>query len=93
MIIKNFPDLIKAYEDEWKTEYLDSIISIKIVADVNDAIKHITKYGSNHTESINTENKENIIRFKIKLKFPFFNSLSFLTYLEKSPKFRITIEK
>ncbi|MFL2899114.1 MAG: glutamate-5-semialdehyde dehydrogenase [Candidatus Pelagibacterales bacterium] len=59
MITKNYPDLIKANEDDWKTEYLDSIISIKIVADVNDAIKHITKYGSNHTESIITENKEN----------------------------------
>ena len=59
MITKNYPDLIKANEDDWKTEYLDSIISIKIVADVNDAIKHITKYGSNHTESIITENTEN----------------------------------
>ena len=59
MITKNYPDLIKANEDDWKTEYLDSIISIKIVADVNDAIKHITKYGSNHTESIITEDKEN----------------------------------
>ena len=59
MITKNYPDLIKANEDDWKTEYLDSIISIKIVEDVNDAIKHITKYGSNHTESIITENKEN----------------------------------
>ena len=59
MITKNYPELIKANEDDWKTEYLDSIISIKIVADVNDAIKHITKYGSNHTESIITENKEN----------------------------------
>ena len=59
MITKNYPDLIKANEDDWKTEYLDSIISIKIVSDVNDAIKHITKYGSNHTESIITENKEN----------------------------------
>lgn len=59
MITKNYPDIIKANEDDWKTEYLDSIISIKIVADVNDAIKHITKYGSNHTESIITENKEN----------------------------------
>ena len=56
-IIKNFPELIKANEDDWKTEYLDSIISIKIVADVNDAITHITNYGSNHTESIITENK------------------------------------
>ena len=43
--------------------------------------------------TIKTENKEKIIKFKIKLKFPKFNSFSFLTYLEKSPKFNITIEK
>ena len=34
---------------DWQTEYLDSIISIKIVDDVLDAIDHIEKYGSNHT--------------------------------------------
>ena len=58
-ITKKYPDLIKASEDDWNTEYLDSIISIKIVENVNDAIKHIAKYGSNHTESILTENSEN----------------------------------
>ena len=42
---------------------------------------------------MNTEKKENIIKFKIKDKFPFFNSLSFFTYLEKSPKLIIKIEK
>ena len=36
--------------------------------------------------TIKTENKEKIIKFKIKLKLPKFNSFSFLTYLEKSPK-------
>ena len=59
IITKKYPDLIKASEDDWNTEYLDSIISIKIVENVNDAIKHIAKYGSNHTESILTENSEN----------------------------------
>ena len=59
IITKKYPDLIKASEDDWNTEYLDSIISIKIVENVNDAIKHIAKYGSNHTESILTENSKN----------------------------------
>ena len=59
IITKKYPDLIKASEDDWNTEYLDSIISIRIVENVNDAIKHIAKYGSNHTESILTENSEN----------------------------------
>ena len=43
--------------------------------------------------TIKTDKKEKIIKFKIKLKFPFFNSCSFFTYLEKSPKLIIKIEK
>ena len=42
---------------------------------------------------MNNERNENITKFKIKLKFPFFNSLSFFTYREKSPKLNMTIEK
>ena len=58
-VIENFPDLTKANEDDWKTEYLDSIISVKVVKNVNEAIEHIAKYGSNHTESIITEDINN----------------------------------
>ena len=43
--------------------------------------------------TIKIEKKENIIKFIIKLKLPFFKSFSFLTYLEKSPKLIIKIEK
>ena len=43
--------------------------------------------------TINKAKKEKIIKFSTKLKFPFFNSFSFLTYLEKSPKVKITIAK
>ena len=42
--------------------------------------------------TISTENNEKISKFNIKLRFPFFNSFVFFTYLEKSPKFKITIE-
>ena len=49
--------ILKAKEEDWSTEYLDSIISIKLVSNVNEAIRHIEKYGSNHTDSIITENK------------------------------------
>tara|TARA_A100001011_G_scaffold315027_1_gene333489 strand:+ start:1064 stop:2320 length:1257 start_codon:yes stop_codon:yes gene_type:complete len=52
-----------ATEDDWKTEYLDSILSIIIVSSLNDAIKHISKYGSGHTDVIVTENKENAETF------------------------------
>ena len=46
-----------ASEEDWKSEYLDAILSIKIVEGVEGAINHIEQYSSNHTESIITENK------------------------------------
>ena len=46
-----------ASEEDWKSEYLDAILSIKIVKGVEGAINHIEQYSSNHTESIITENK------------------------------------
>lgn len=42
-------------EEDWSTEYLDTIISAKLVDDIDEAIAHIAKYSSNHTESIITE--------------------------------------
>lgn len=48
----------EASEEDFGLEYLDKKISVKIVADINEAIKHIEKYSSSHTESIITENKE-----------------------------------
>jgi glutamate-5-semialdehyde dehydrogenase len=55
--------VIKATEEDWYTEYLDAIIAAKIVNGVNDAIAHIAKYGSAHTESIITENQATAERF------------------------------
>ena len=54
--------LKKAIEKDWKTEYLDAIISIKTVKNVNGAVKHILKYGTMHTDSIITGNKK-MLRF------------------------------
>ena len=51
--------LKKTLEKDWKTEYLDAIISIKSVKNVNDAVEHILKYGTMHTDSIITSNKKN----------------------------------
>lgn len=51
-------DFKKASEDDWGKEYLDKIISVKIVKDTQDAINHINHYSSGHTESIITEKKE-----------------------------------
>ena len=44
-------------EEDWSTEYLDAIISVKVVADIDEAISHIKKYGTGHTEAIITENE------------------------------------
>ena len=51
--------LKKAKEKDWKTEYLDSIISIKTVKNVKEGVDHILKYGTMHTDSIITNNKKN----------------------------------
>jgi len=51
--------LKKAKEKDWKTEYLDSIISIKTVKNVKGGVDHILKYGTMHTDSIITNNKKN----------------------------------
>ena len=54
---KNILGKIKfASEEDWGTEYLDSILSIIIVSDFSEAIKHISQYGSGHTDVIVTEN-------------------------------------
>ena len=51
--------LKKANEKDWKTEYLDSIISIKTVKNVKEGVNHILKYGTMHTDSIITNDKKN----------------------------------
>ena len=53
----------KAQEKDWDTEYLDKILSVKVVDGVDEAINHITKHSSNHTESIITENKKTCDKF------------------------------
>jgi len=53
----------KATEKDWRTEYLDLIISIKIVDDIDEAIDHINTYGSRHTDSIVTEDRRAALRF------------------------------
>jgi len=55
--------VISATEEDWKKEYSDLIVSIKVVAGVNEAIEHINRYGSRHTESIVTESHDVAARF------------------------------
>ena len=56
-------EIIKATESDWSTEYLDAIVSIKIISDVEEAVQHINEYGSGHTESITSNNSKDIDYF------------------------------
>ncbi len=61
--LKIVKDIKKASEKDWSTEYNDLIISVKIVKDLDEAVSHINKYGSKHTDAIVTENKKNADNF------------------------------
>lgn len=54
-IKKLAPQVKEASEEDWPAEYLDLILAVKVVADIDEAIEHIRKYGSLHTESIITQ--------------------------------------
>ena len=57
------PNLKPAVEEDWGTEYLDLIIAIKIVENVDEAIAHINKYGTMHSESILTADFNKALKF------------------------------
>ena len=57
-----------ATEKDWKTEYLSPMISVKSVNGVTEAIDHINKYGSSHTDSIVTKNKKTAKKFLLNIK-------------------------
>jgi len=57
------PDLIPATEDDWSTEYLEKILSIKIVDEIDAAISHINTYGSHHTDCIVTTDETEAEKF------------------------------
>ncbi len=61
--LKTIPDAKPATEQDWHTEYSDYIIAIKVVKDLNEAIAHINKYGTKHSDSILTENFDKAMRF------------------------------
>jgi glutamate-5-semialdehyde dehydrogenase len=58
-----WPDAAPATEEDWRTEYLDSIIAVRVVAGLDEAIEHIETYGSHHTDCILTEDKAAAERF------------------------------
>jgi glutamate-5-semialdehyde dehydrogenase len=57
------PQALAATEEDWTTEYLDAILSVRVVDGVAGAIAHINYYGSHHTDTIVTENVDAAARF------------------------------
>ncbi|MHB1299463.1 MAG: glutamate-5-semialdehyde dehydrogenase [Burkholderiales bacterium] len=57
------PQMIAATEEDWKTEYLAPILSVRIVKDLDEAMEHINRYGSQHTDAIVTEDYSKARRF------------------------------
>ena len=57
------PDVEPASEDDWRTEYLDNILAIRVVKNVEEAIRHIDTYGSHHTDAIVTNDTVRAKRF------------------------------
>jgi glutamate-5-semialdehyde dehydrogenase len=62
-ILANYPHLQSVTEEDWRTEYLDAILAVKIVANVDEAIDHINTYSSQHTDSIITEDYSRAMQF------------------------------
>lgn len=58
------PEVVTASEEDWGTEYLDAIISVKIVDSIDEAIAHINKYNTGHSESIITKDYSNALKFQ-----------------------------
>ena len=58
-----FGNLVDATQEDWQTEYLAPILSIKTVADIDEAMSHIEQYGSKHTDAIITNNQAQANRF------------------------------
>ena len=58
-----YPHLVAAGEEDWSTEYLAAILSVKIVDGIDEAMEHINAYSSRHTESIVTEDHTDAMRF------------------------------
>jgi glutamate-5-semialdehyde dehydrogenase len=59
----NYQPLVRAEEKDWSTEYLDTIMSLRVVDDLNQAIDHMERYGSHHSDAIVTGDAEAAEKF------------------------------
>ena len=62
-VASKLPTAVAATEEDWSTEFLDAIISVKVVDGIDGAIEHIRKYSSGHTEAVLAEDAEVVARF------------------------------
>ncbi|MBA5639287.1 glutamate-5-semialdehyde dehydrogenase [Duganella sp. LX20W] len=62
-ILAGYPHLVAANEEDWATEYLAAILSVKVVDGIDEAMDHINRYSSKHTEAIITEDYTDAMRF------------------------------
>jgi glutamate-5-semialdehyde dehydrogenase len=62
-ILAGYPHLIAAVEEDWSTEYLAPILAVRVVDDLDQAIEHINRYSSQHTDAIVTEDYTRAMRF------------------------------
>ena len=60
---KIVPEIKQADGEDWSTEYLEKILSVKVVSSIDDAIEHISVYGSSHSDAIITEDESNAKKF------------------------------
>jgi glutamate-5-semialdehyde dehydrogenase len=62
-LLAGLPKVLPATEEDWSTEYLAPVISVKVVDSLDDAMAHINRHGSHHTDAILTTNHPNAMRF------------------------------
>jgi glutamate-5-semialdehyde dehydrogenase len=62
-LLGTLPKVLRATDEDWATEYLAPVISIKVVDGLDEAIAHINRHGSHHTDAILTTNHPNAMRF------------------------------
>ncbi|HEX6441966.1 MAG TPA: glutamate-5-semialdehyde dehydrogenase [Stellaceae bacterium] len=62
-VLKLDPKAVPATDEDWRTEYLDAILAVRVVDGIDQAIEHIERYGSHHTDAIVTEDERAAERF------------------------------
>lgn len=63
VLAADYPFVKQATETDWETEFLAPVLAVKLVGDVREAIEHIDRYGTKHSEAIISENEENVRLF------------------------------